>query len=129
MTIVARIIAGLFAALFVWAGIIQFNDPDPFLWVLIYGAAAACLLLVALNKPPPFPVMGGLAVVAAVWSIWLAVIVFGSGEVKQMFPDEEQTGWVIVDAEEGREMGGLAIVAGVVGGFAVWTRRRTSAHS
>ncbi len=49
MTILRWILA-LIAALF--AGL-QYNDPDPLVWVGLYGAAALALALAALGRPVP----------------------------------------------------------------------------
>jgi hypothetical protein len=115
---------GFMGVLFVYATVVQYNDPDPVLWMATYGVAAACCLFEAAGRPLPTPLIGTMTAVTAAWSIGLATIVFGGGEVRQMFPDEEKTGMVIVDTEEGREMGGLAIVAVTMGAlFAVHRAR------
>lgn len=110
--------------LFVYGGVVQFNDPDPVIWVATYGAAAICSFFTAAGRPLPTAVVGTIAAATAIWSIWLATIVFGGGDVRQMFPDQEKTGIVIVDTEEGREMGGLAIIAATLAGLAIAGRRR-----
>ncbi len=40
----------VFAALFIWAAIMQYNDPDPYVWYAIYGIAAIVSVAFALNK-------------------------------------------------------------------------------
>jgi len=113
------------ALLFAYAAFLQFNDPDPLVWIAMYGAAALPCLAAAAGRPAPWPVPALVAAIAAVWAIWLATIVFGDQPTTDMFPDQETTGWVIVDAEEGREMGGLAIVAVGMLALAFITRRRS----
>lgn len=126
---IARGFFGLMGLLFVYAAVIQLNDPDPILWVGTYGAAALICLFEAAGRPLPLAVVGTLTAVTAGWAIWLATIVFGAGEVRQMFPDQEETGYVVVDTEEGREMGGLAIIALTLGGAAVVRGRRGEPES
>lgn len=111
MDIVARGFFGLMALLFAYAAFLQLNDPDPAVWVAIYGAATLALIPAVLRRPLPRAVPATLATVSLAWALWLATIVFGDQPVHDMFPDQEKTGWVIVDAEEGREMGGLLIIA------------------
>lgn len=55
-----KILAFSFSALFIWAGALQYNDPDPILWYVIYGTAALASLLFALKK----------------LSLWMALILF-----------------------------------------------------
>ena len=40
-----RIVAIIFALLFTISAALQYNDPDPFLWVCIYGFAAVLSIL------------------------------------------------------------------------------------
>jgi len=46
----SRVLALIFAALFVWAGILQNNDPDALLWYAIYGVAALACILYFFNR-------------------------------------------------------------------------------
>jgi hypothetical protein len=120
----ARVVFGLIGLLFVYAGWIQLNDPDPLLWVATYLVAAIFCFFAAARRPLPAPVVGTYGAITAAWAIWLASIVFGGGEVRQMFPDQEKTGMVIVDTEEGREMGGLTIITLAMVGLVAYERRR-----
>lgn len=47
MKILCWVIAVLFVA-FAW---VQYNDPDPLIWMLVYGAVAVVYALAALDKP------------------------------------------------------------------------------
>ena len=110
---VADIAIGLCGFLFIFGGYVQFNDPDPAAWVAIYWSAAACAFLTAFIRPP----LLATAIVAAasgVWALALAPVVFGGGELTMMFPDQDKTGWLFVDAEEAREMGGLLFIFAVM---------------
>jgi hypothetical protein len=40
----------LLGAYFVFAAVVQYNDPDPVHWMLLYGTSALCCTLAALNK-------------------------------------------------------------------------------
>lgn len=111
MSWLPRLGFALVALLFVWAAYLQLNDVDPALWVTVYAVAAVCAAASALGRPLPVAVPVVVGAVCAVWALWLATLVFGGGEVRQMFPEEEGTGLAVVDTEEGREMGGLAIIA------------------
>ena len=61
-----RILAGLFCVLFLFAGGLQWNDPDPLLWMGIYGIAALLAAGTAAGR-------GHFAVNAA------AALLFGAG--------------------------------------------------
>ncbi len=106
---IKRAFALLFAGLFVWSAYLQLNDPDPVLWVLVYGIAAALCFACVLKRDLAtamrvFAAFALLGAAISAFEVWF-------GEPRLMFPDNEMTGWVIVDTEEGREMGGLAIIA------------------
>jgi hypothetical protein len=59
------------AVLFLVAAALQYNDPDPEVWVPLYaGAAAACLLVARRPGTWPFPAL--VAGVALGWAAWLA---------------------------------------------------------
>lgn len=48
MKVFFAIFAAVFAVLLTWAAYLQSNDPDAFLWYLIYGSAAlACVSFIA----------------------------------------------------------------------------------
>ncbi len=60
----------VFALMFLASGALQYNDPDPLRWVLIYGgAAAACLI----SSPPALkhglPLLVGS--VSLLWALFL----------------------------------------------------------
>ena len=83
---------------------VQFNDPDPGRWVAVYSAAAVvCGLEVLGMRRPILP--WGLLGVSMLWSAVLGVSL-DAAALQQGFDDE-----VI------RELGGLVVVAGVMGGL------------
>ena len=97
----------MMAALFAFAAAVQYNDPDPLRWMAIYGLAMlACGLALAgrLSWLPP----ALLGLIALVWAGTLAPGVVGRVSVGELF---QSYGMLSPAVEEGREMGGLLIVA------------------
>jgi hypothetical protein len=98
---------GVFAVLFTFAVVVQYNDPDPIQWMLVYGAAAA-LSGWSVRRHPPVPVAVTVVVIALVWALGLVPVVIGelptfaqaAGSMAMMAPGVEET----------REALGLAIV-------------------
>ncbi len=54
----------ILALLFLSFGIVQYNDPDPFLWITIYGVTAIVCALAAFKKYYVPLILGGLAISA-----------------------------------------------------------------
>jgi hypothetical protein len=52
----------LFTVLFVISAALQYNDPDPYLWVPIYGYGAVLCFLAARGKYYPKAYLSGIAV-------------------------------------------------------------------
>jgi len=102
---------------------LQLNDPDPLIWILFYGAAAAACF--AWGSVPPYwlwPAAVGLA--ALIWTGLLAPRVFPDLVLVDLVrPMDEKTPAI----EEGREMLGLLIVAGWMVTLLVLSRRRRNA--
>lgn len=97
----------LFLALFVFSVIVQYNDPDPWVWMTIYGlAAAACIL--AFKQPGQWLLSGALLLLTTVWAATIAPRILGRVAVGELFE-----AWEMKDlrVEEAREFGGLLIVA------------------
>jgi transmembrane protein TMEM220 len=93
------------AALFAVYVALQYNDPDPIRWMLIYGAAMVISVLLPMKRQAS---LAGYAV-GALALIWAAILVYGiwgkvslSDVVEKM---SEKGGAV----EEEREAGGLLI--------------------
>lgn len=114
MYTVVRFIAGLMTVVFAYAAYLQLNDPDPIQWVAMYAAAAGLSALFAAKHPAPESFHGSFAGVAFLWAFYLSSLVYGSGYVTPMFPEGQMTGNLLVDTEEGREMGGLLIMGGTM---------------
>lgn len=95
-------------ALFLLAVVVQWNDPDPLLWVAIYGAALVVSSVVAWRGRIAWTVPAVVAAVAMCWS--LARIIGGpaASQYSHMFDAWEMKS---VSVEEAREATGLLIVA------------------
>lgn len=105
----------IFGVLFLLFAAVQYNDPDPQVWIPIYGiAAVACFMAYAgLGKWWFFGLLAVMFVVAAVYQ-WPPVFEgFLFSEV----------GMRSVNIELAREAGGLAICALVMGILAALARQ------
>ena len=105
---------------FLLSVIVQYNDPDPVLWMAIYGSASAACVLAILNRGSwVFP--AALGVVALAWALSLTPGVVGKVAFSELFE-----AWEMKDArvEVAREMGGLLIVAFWMAVLAAYQRRR-----
>ena len=84
------------AAFFAFFAIVQYNDPDPLLWMIVYAVAALACVLHHLKRLPPEAALGYGVLVLAL-GLYLAFRVISQS---QFFFDEE-----------GREMMGAVLVA------------------
>lgn len=110
-----KTLAIVFGLLFVLFAALQYNDPDPQVWVPIYGfAAVACLMAyTGLGRPWFFVLMAVIYVGAAAYQ-WPPVFRgFAFGE-----------GMRDLNIELARESGGLAICATAMVAMALLTRKR-----
>lgn len=101
MNLFFKIFGIVFAVLFVYAAIVQYNDPDAFKWYVYYGVAAFTSVLFVVNK------------LKFSWA--LVLFVFYAFMVFQTWPDKFEGVTIgegdIINIERGREALGLAIVA------------------
>lgn len=103
-----RLAASAFAALFLFAALLQYNDPDPVAWVAIY--LAACMsCLVTVFRRTDWELSAAVAGVALIWALTLLPQAARVPFV-QLF-----SAWEMADAdiEVAREMYGLLIVFAV----------------
>lgn len=99
---------GFMCALFLLAVVVQWNDPDPILWMAIYGAALAVCLVVTFRGRVP---MVGPALVLLVALVWGVNTMFGgpaASAYAHMFDAWEMRSSTV---EVARESSGLLIVA------------------
>ena len=77
---------------FIFFAFLQWNDPDPWLWVPVYGFAAMVTGLALWGKPTILPLIGTLGYLAGSIYLW---------------PELDESRWI--DVEEARESLGLLI--------------------
>jgi hypothetical protein len=97
---------GIMLLMFLFSAAVQLNDPDPLVWMGIYGAAAVvCGLEIRRRAPAWAPV--AVAVIALAWA---GSLYYRANEVPvaSLFAQWEMRDLRI---EEAREMYGLTIVA------------------
>jgi len=80
-----RVAAGVFALLFALTAALQFNDPDPLLWSLLYAAVALASARVAAGRLPGMATFGLACVLAAAFVFWAPALRDVSGEALQSF--------------------------------------------
>ena len=101
----------LMIAAFLFSVAVQYNDPDPIRWMLIYGLAAlGCILKLRHRLRWYFPAAVGAT--AFFWAVSIAPRVIGKTTFGDMFQSFEMINPIV---EEAREMGGLLIVAAWMG--------------
>lgn len=103
MNLFFRLFALTFTILFVWAAILQNNDPDALMWYSIYGLAAVGSAAFAFGRLP---------FLAAAF-LCLAYLVGSFLSWPETFEGFEINTGDIVNVEQGREACGLLIVSAV----------------
>lgn len=99
------VVNAVWCAFFVFAAVLQFNDPDPVQWVVVYGLAAVLCALAVGRRLPWRPTLG-YAFVAAL----LLVSLFAASDIG--------------DREIRNEAFGLGLVVVWMATLGVWTRLR-----
>ena len=114
-----RFASYVMAALLAVCVALQYNDPDPARWMVMYGAATIVAALLPAKKPlvPAGFIVGAIALA---WAAYLLYAVWGRMDVGDLASKMSEKGGAV---EEGRESGGLAI-AGLWLVFASAFRRR-----
>jgi len=102
----AKLGVGTIGVLLVFAAVVQYNDPDPYAWLVLYLAAAG-VSFAALWFPDLWKIPAVVAVGAFIWAATLVPTV-----TQTSFPDLFQS-WEMMsrEMEEGREFLGLLSVA------------------
>jgi hypothetical protein len=96
------------AAVLAFAAVLQYNDPDPLIWMAIYGAACVISVTVAIRRTIPAVAVLTVGAVALLWSVRTAVGVTSLEVYRHMFDAWEMKSSSV---EEARESTGLMIVA------------------
>jgi Transmembrane family 220, helix len=113
----------LMAALFAVSVGLQYNDPDPIRWMLIYGAAMiVSILLPRTSKGVAVWIGLPVGIIALVWAILLTMHVWGIIEVTDLWKKMSEKGGAV---EEGREAGGMWIEAVWLLGACAFRRTRS----
>jgi hypothetical protein len=102
-----RVANWVMAAAFLFSVVVQYNDPDPIRWMLIYGLAALACVLKLLHRLRWY-LPAAVGATAFGWAASLAPEVIGKTTFGEMFQSFHMINTVV---EEAREMGGLLIVA------------------
>lgn len=103
-----RSVAWLMTALYLVSVALQYNDPDPIRWMLIYGAAAAASAMLPLRRWA-IPLSFLVAAAALVWAAILTPEIWGRVGFSDMWLKMSEKGGAV---EVEREIGGLVIVVG-----------------
>lgn len=102
---ILRAAAGAFALLFLFATAVQVNDPDPLLWMTLYGLVTGASAWVAAGRRLASEVAFGLlAVLGVAFAIWAPSLRHLSLEALQSFGMSGA-----VEEEEVREAIGLGL--------------------
>jgi len=114
MRFLFNILGVVFAVLFLTSAVLQYNDPDPLIWILIYGVAATLSILYVVRKVNVKILLG------VVFTAFLGFL--------YMYPDKFEGFEIgkgdIKNVEEAREAFGLLIIAIVFGILALGSRIR-----
>lgn len=129
--VVMKICSALMALLFIAWAAFQYNDPDPFLWILVYGLAALASILFLVNRLSFwFPV--GFLAIAIIW----AIVLYTQAEYLDLATAIQECelemgsflsvcSWIPqkLTSEKWREMGGLIFVSIWMGALAISIHR------
>ena len=100
------ILNSLFLAAYLLSALVQYNDPDPWAWFAIYGAASAmCIAWFRRRLPRWVPTL--LLVISLLW-IGTLLPALGQASLGDIFASISMQNRAV---EEAREAGGLALVA------------------
>jgi len=97
----------LMVLLFVLAASVQFNDPDPLVWISVYLLSAVFCAAHGMGKLPAYWPMA-LSLIAALWALTLLPASVGDVSAAEVFGTVRMES---AEAEAAREFGGLMIVA------------------
>lgn len=111
---------GLWALMFAFSVIVQYNDPDPWLWMLIHGAAAVVCVRAMMGRER-WEAAAAVGVIAFIWAGTISPRVIGVVPFSSMFEEFEMKN---VQVEESREMYGLLLITAWMLAVAFVARRR-----
>jgi hypothetical protein len=96
----------LMVVLFLLAASVQLNDPDPLLWISVYGLAAAFCMAHAFGKLSASWLFA-FALLTFVWALTLVPTFWGKASLAEVFGRVDMKTEAV---EVAREFGGLIIV-------------------
>lgn len=110
-------------AIFILSAAVQYNDPDPLLWIVVYGGAALITWLFARNRLN-WMVPAAACGLLLVWAASLLPQVWGVVSLPDLFESVQMKDETV---ETAREAGGILIIAAW---FAVlgWQAFKTTAE-
>lgn len=112
-------LTSLFALLCAVSAALQYNDPDPVRWIVLYLAAGVAAV-VAWWRPHAWWAPLAIALIALAWAALLWAGVIDTVETSDLWKKMSEKGGKV---EEMREAGGLSLV--VIGSaLAAWRARR-----
>jgi len=100
MNILFKILSFLFTVLFLVSAALQYNDPDPIIWIVTWGTAAILSILFFFNKISfPVPLIVGIA--CFVGGVYLFPSNFqgfglGDGDIENIELAREAVGLLII---------------------------------
>jgi hypothetical protein len=112
----------VFALMFAFSVVVQYNDPDPVQWMMLYGSATLVCALEVRRGSVKW-LAPAIAAIALVWALTIAPRVVGKVPFADMFGAFEMKNEAI---EESREMYGLLIVVVWMTIVAIASRRRSA---
>jgi len=92
--------------IFIFGAIVQYNDPDPLIWTLVYLGAAVATALTLLHSPR-WQVAALVSAGTILWGLSIAPRVIGQVPFMSMFGAWEMKN---IGIEESREMYGLFMI-------------------
>ena len=102
-------VSGGMAILFISWAAFQYNDPDPFMWILVYGLASLASVLFLINRLPlVFPLV--FCVTGVIWAVYLSTVITYEPP--------------LIGIEAWREMMGLIVISSWMG-LLTWLLNRS----
>ncbi|MCH6256564.1 transmembrane 220 family protein [Puniceicoccaceae bacterium K14] len=89
---------------------VQFNDPDPLLWIIVYSMASLSCILFSLKKPTRL-ISTVTCASSTLWIVYLFIELARSPIPIEWDSVFMQTSMKTISVELAREIGGLLIVA------------------
>ena len=104
-----KVTNSIMAFLFMLSVAVQFNDPDPLVWVLVYAAAAIACVLYAFQRLN-WLVPAVIALVSSLWAVYLFPEMIGNINDSSLSDIFNFFNMKTLGTELIREIGGLLII-------------------